>query len=145
MCIRRVISRTRRALLFSGASLVLVFGGCTTYQPPELPANQLATISIDPGSHRLRFMAVDGVYLSAIGGLNAFAGREDIKLQPGKRMVQVEYTEVVGTGLAKKGVLLVFDARAGQRYVVGERSDGRKFVAWLTTASGDKVSLLNPA
>lgn len=138
-----ILCRTRRALLFTGALLFLALGGCATYQAPELPANQLATISIDPNSHRLRFMSVDGVYLSAIGGLNSFAGREDLKLQPGKRMVQVEYTEVVGLGLAKGGVLLVFDAQAGKRYVVRERTEGQKFIAWLTTDNGDQVMLLS--
>jgi hypothetical protein len=137
--------RIQRALLFTGASMFLALSACATYQPPALPANQLATISIDPNSHRLRFMAVDGVYLSAIGGLNSFAGRDDLRLQPGKRTVQVEYTEAVGTGLAKGGVLLVFEAQAGKRYVVRERTEGRKFVAWLTTDNGDKVPLLNPS
>lgn len=135
----------RRALLFTGASLVMALGGCATYQPPDLPSNQLATIGIDPNSHRLRFMSVDGVYLSAIGGLNSFAGRDDLKLQPGKRTVQVEYSEVFGTTLKKGGVLLVFDAQAGKRYVVHDRPDGARFYVWLTTNSGDKVPLLNPS
>jgi hypothetical protein len=137
--------RARRALLFTGASLVMGLTACATYQTPALPASQLATISIDPNSHRLRFMAVDGVYLSAIGGLNSFAGRDDLQLQPGKRTIQVEYTEAVGLGLAKGGVLLVFEAQAGKRYVVRERTDGKRFVAWLTTDNGDKVPLLNPS
>jgi hypothetical protein len=139
------LRRTRLALLLMGGSIVLGLIGCTAYQPPELPAGQLATISIDPNSHSLRFMAVDGVYLSAIGGLNSFAGRQDLQLRPGKRTVQVEYTEAVGLKLAKGGALLVFDAKAGTRYVVRERIDGRKFVVWLTQENGDKVPLLNPA
>lgn len=135
----------RRALLSTGTLLVLALVGCATYVPPALPDHQLATISIDPNSHSLRFMAVDGVYLSAIGGLNSFAGRQDLQLRPGKRTVQVEYTEAVGLKLAKGGALLVFDAKAGTRYVVRERIDGRKFVVWLTQENGDKVPLLNPA
>ena len=135
--------RIRRALFSTGASLVLALTGCATYAPPALPDNQMATISIDPNSHSLRFMAVDGVYLSAIGGLNAFVGRDDLKLRPGKRMVQVEYTEIVGLAVKKGGALLVFDAFAAKRYVVHERSEGRNSFVWLTTDSGDKVPLLS--
>jgi hypothetical protein len=135
---------TRRALMFTGASLVLALTACATYQPPALPADQLAVIDIDPNAYRLRFLSVDGVYLSAIGGLNSFSVRDPLKLQPGKRAVQVQSSEVVGTTLKEGGVLLVFDAQAGRRYVVRERRDGNRFYVWLNTDSGDKVPLLNP-
>jgi len=135
----------RRALLFTGASMLLALTGCATHQPPALPADQLASISTDRNSHRLRFMAEDGVNLTAIGSLNSFAGRDDLRLQPGKRTVQVDYTEAVGTGPAKGGVLLVFETHGGKRYVVRERTEGSRLVAWLTTDNSDKVPLLNPS
>jgi hypothetical protein len=133
----------RCALLFMGAFFVLALGGCATYQPPELPANQLASIGIDPNAYRLRFLSVDGVYLSAIGGLNSFSGRDVLKVLPGKRAIQIQSSEVVGTTLREGGVLLVFDAQAGKQYSVRERRDGSRFYVWLATDNGQSVPLLN--
>ena len=135
----------RRALLFMGASILFALTGCATYQPPTLPADQLANIAFDPKASRLRFLSVDGVYLSAIGGLKSFAGQDDLQLRPGKRAIKIGYSEVVGTTLKQGGVLLVFDAQAGKRYVVHERRDGAGFYVWLTMDNGGKVPLLSPS
>jgi hypothetical protein len=138
-----VLGRAVLALFAAGTGLVLAVSGCATYQSPELPAVEVATISINPANHRLRFMAVDGVYLSAVGGLNVFAGRNDLMLRPGKRTIQIEYNEVSMPQTIPRGALLVFDAQPGQRYVVHERADGLRFSTWITTCNGVSVPLLS--
>ncbi len=135
------INRYRLLIIFS---LILTFLiSCTTYQAPALPEHELATIGIDPTSYRIRFLGVDDTYLSYLGGLNSFSGRKDLKIKPGKRIIHIAYSDAVGNGnLREGGSKLVFEARANERYIVHEKTEGQRFKTWITREDGSPVELL---
>jgi hypothetical protein len=122
-----------------GVSLTLALGACSTYQAPGLPDSQLATLGIDANDYKLKFISVDGAYISSVGRLNSFAGRSELKLSPGKHSVEMDYSNLY----QERGTsTLVFEAQAGRRYTVRERSEGHKFYTWITTEGGERVTLL---
>jgi hypothetical protein len=123
----------------AGLLCALALGGCATYQPPSLPDNQLATIGVDANDFKLKFISVDGAFISSIGRLNSFSGRSELKIQPGKRSIQMDYSNLY----QERGTsTLVFEAQAGRRYTVHERTEGHRFVTWVTSDGGEKVPLL---
>jgi len=133
----------RRLGWLAVASWAVVLSGCATYQPPQLPPDQLATIGIETRSSRLRFASIDHASVSAMGLLNSFAGRDDIQILPGRRRVVVGITEVLGAGYRQGSVTLVFDAQAGRRYEVSERVEGWQRLVRVTNDAGEPVPLLS--
>jgi hypothetical protein len=126
-----------------GVSLALALGACSTYQAPGLPDGQLATLGIAATDYNLKFISVDGAYLSSVGRLNSFAGRSELKLSPGKHAVELDYLYLHNNMNQQRGTsTLVFEAQAGRRYTVHERTEGHKFYAWITTEGGERVTLL---
>lgn len=134
----------RRATLLLALTAVLTAAGCATYQAPALPAGESAVIAIDERSAKIAISAVDGVGMSSLGGLGLNRERE-LKIAPGRRAVTVNYLDIDAGGRREGNILMTFDAVAGQRYVVHERSEGRQFVTWITDASGATVPLVKPA
>jgi hypothetical protein len=130
----------RPMLAWAAASLLITLTGCTIYQAPNLPTDQTATIVRDPKTYKLKFTSVDGAAMSSIGELNSFAGNDPLTLAPGKRRIGIKYSDF---DKREGRVLLVFEAQAGQRYVVHERLEGKQFYAWITTDKGAPVKLLD--
>jgi hypothetical protein len=126
-------------LVSTGLFLSLTLGACSTYQSPSSADQLLATVGIDTKDYKLRFVAVDGAFISSMGWLHAFGGRDELKIRPGKRALKLEYTDL---NLQKGSSTLVFEAQAGRRYTVHERTEAHKFYTWMTNDSGERVTLL---
>jgi hypothetical protein len=150
----------RMAMAIVGISSALVTGCANlppsfqlppTYQQPTLPAEDLAIISIDSTSQTLKFAAVDGAFISTRGGmLGALLSnytREDQKIIPGKRSVNVNFEKGNGMFRVSKLITVNFEARAGERYTFHEESnlgpEGYALVStWITDTSGATVPLI---
>lgn len=134
---------TRRAMsALMAASCVLAAGACTTYQAPELPADELASIEIDPKDPALRFTSVDGAYMSSTGTLMNFSGRKVLKLRPGQRRIVVTNIQTEGGGVQSGHSTLVFEAQAAKRYTVRQKTERLKFYTWITDETGANVPLI---
>lgn len=125
--------------------VLLATAGCATYEAPKLTDAESAVIAISDNTAKIHLSGVDGKGMSALGGLGVARERE-LRLAPGVHTVAVTYSTFSIAGETKGTRFLRFDAQAGHRYVAHEKSDGLKFVVWLTDAgSGAVVPLIKPA
>jgi hypothetical protein len=104
--------------------------GCATYQPPNLPREQTAVLSL-LGSGRflqmIEFKYVDGKPLTTASALGFSKARRPVVLAPGKHKVAVRYL----SGLSEGYTELWLIAEPGGFYELPCRSEGYKFICWI--------------
>ena len=111
----------------------LALNGCATYQAPELPANQKATVYVSQFPYAMSFQKMDGADV-AWGSSWRAAKMKSLEVAPGRHtasvLVTMRFFEETFDGTAD----VSFVAKAGKTYVIRSQigsSDHQDLRVWV--------------
>jgi hypothetical protein len=120
------------------ALLGIALGACATYQPPKLPARQLAVVlpSEQSTEERLYIDGVDGLAVSAGSAVNFHTDDNGVYLMPGRHTLNVR----LRFGTTDTGMKVRLLVEAGRSYRVESLENAYGFGARVVdTATGAVV------
>ncbi len=115
------------------AGLGLVLTSCATYQPPDLPAGQKATIHASQFPYSVNFQKIDGMDI-ALGSSLRTVTRNSLEVAPGPHTVSILITMRFFEETYDASTNVSFVAEAGKTYVIKTQinsSDHRSLRAWV--------------
>ena len=113
--------------------LSLALSSCATYKPPELPAEQRATIYVSQFPYAMSFQKIDGVDV-VFGASLRSVSIKSLELAPGRHTVSIHITMRFFEDTFDGSTDISFVAKPGKTYVIRTQissSDHQSLRAWV--------------
>lgn len=117
--------------------LCLALSSCATYKPPQLPADQKATIYVSQYPLVINFEKMDGVDV-ALGSSLRTVAKKSLEVAPGRHTVSIRVSMRIFEQTYDGVTEVSFDAVPGKAYIIKAEpgsSDPQSSHAWIEETS----------